>query len=130
MTHVLKGRLKVAMEEANKEKALKQVSESTLNEKVLELATVEQKVATIDKTWDLAKQKAEVLQGKLGETETKLAQVESIVSAYDKELADLKEMIKRCEQAIYNMSFNNGENSCSAIIFKPWPFGQKVGWQL
>lgn len=33
MTHVLKGWLKVAMEEADKEKALKYVAESTLNEK-------------------------------------------------------------------------------------------------
>ena len=33
MTHILKGRLKVTMEEADKEKALKQVTESTLNEK-------------------------------------------------------------------------------------------------
>ena len=69
-----------------------------------------------------------MLQGKLGETETKLAQVESIVSAYDKELADLKEMIKRCEQAIYNMSFNDGENSCGAIVFKAWPLGFFEGW--
>lgn len=41
MTHILEGQLKVAMEEVDKEKALKQVFKSTLNEKVLELATTE-----------------------------------------------------------------------------------------
>ena len=40
MTHILEGWLKVVAEEADKEKALKQVSESTLNEKVLELASM------------------------------------------------------------------------------------------
>ena len=62
MTHVLEGRLKVAMEGADKE-----------------LATVEQRAATAERTQDLAEQKANVLQGKLKETETKLAQVKSTV---------------------------------------------------
>ena len=69
-----------------------------------------------------------MLQGKLGENDTKLAQVESIVSAYDKELNDLKETIKRCGQAIYNMGFTNGENLCSAIVFKARPLRFFKGW--
>ena len=62
MTHVLEGRLKVAMEGADKE-----------------LATMEQRATTAERTQDLAEQKANVLQGKLKETETKLAHVKSIV---------------------------------------------------
>ena len=49
MTHILKGRLKVAVEEANKEKALKQVSKSILQKKVLELALMEQKAVAAKK---------------------------------------------------------------------------------
>lgn len=41
LNHVVDGRLKGIMEEANKEKALKQVAKATLNEKVLELAMTE-----------------------------------------------------------------------------------------
>ena len=42
LTHDVEGWLKGVMEEADKEKALKQVVEATLNEKVLELAMTEQ----------------------------------------------------------------------------------------
>lgn len=41
MTHVVEGRLKGVMEEADKEKALKQVVEVSLNERTLELNVVE-----------------------------------------------------------------------------------------
>ena len=42
MTHVVEGRLKGVMEEADKEKALKQVAEANLKEKTLELNIMEQ----------------------------------------------------------------------------------------
>ena len=41
MTHVVEGRLKGVMEEADKEKVLKQVTKASLNEKTLELNVVE-----------------------------------------------------------------------------------------
>lgn len=41
MIHILEGWLKVFVEEVDKEKNLKQVSESTLQENVLELALME-----------------------------------------------------------------------------------------
>ena len=40
MTHVIKGQLKGVMEEADKEKALKQVAEVSFNGKTLELNVV------------------------------------------------------------------------------------------
>ena len=67
MTHILEVQLKVATEEADKEKALKQVSESTLNEKVLELASMKQRPIVAEMAWDSTKQKAGVMQGKLGD---------------------------------------------------------------
>ena len=106
------------MEEAGKEKALKQVVESNLSEKVIELATAEQRAASIERAWGSAEQTAEALQGKLRETKTKLAQVESIVLAFDKELVDLKETMKRCEQEFYNTSFIDAENSYCKVIFE------------
>lgn len=65
MTHILEGRLKVAAKEADKEKALKQVSESTLNERVLKLASMKQRPIAAKMAQDSAKQKAGVMQGKL-----------------------------------------------------------------
>lgn len=43
MTNILKGQLKLATEEANREKAFKQVAKSTLQKKVRELAHIEQR---------------------------------------------------------------------------------------
>ncbi|KAM3732106.1 hypothetical protein ACB098_11G035600 [Castanea mollissima] len=117
MTHVVEGRLKGVVEEANKDKALKQVVEASLNEKTLELNVVEQRAVTAEKTWELAEQKAEDLQGKLGEAEIKLAEATSLVFACDKELADLKETLKTYEQVYYNMGFKDAENSTGPMIF-------------
>ena len=86
------------MEEIDKEKALKQVAESSLNEKTLVLNMAKRQATTAERSRELAKQKAEDLQGNLDEVEVKLAKVSSIVSARDKELANLKETMKNCEQ--------------------------------
>ena len=82
------------MKEADKEKALKQDAKASLNEKTLELNVVERRATTVERAQELAKQKAEDLQGKLGEAEVKLAKVLSIVFTHDKELGNLKETMK------------------------------------
>ena len=112
------------MEEADKEKALKQVAESNLNEKTLEL-NVAKRWATIA---EKAQEQAEDLQGKLGEAEVKLAKVSSIVFACDKELANLKDTMKNCEHVFYNMGFKDDENSVGAIVFQARKFGFAEGW--
>nr|POE45891.1 hypothetical protein CFP56_40927 [Quercus suber] len=127
MTHVVKGRLKGVMEEADKEKALKQVAKASLNKKTLELNVVEQRAATTKRALELAEQKAKDLQGKLSEAEVKLAEAVSLVSARDKEFADLKETLKTCEQVYYNMGFKDAENSAGPMIFQARKFGFAEG---
>ena len=75
--------------------------EATLNEKVLKLATTEQSATTVERARELAKQKMEDLQGKLGGAKLKLAEAVSIVTAYDKELANLKDTINVTPQTRY-----------------------------
>ena len=116
------------MEETNKEKALKQVFKSSLNEKTLELNVAKQQATTVERARELAEQKAEDLQGKLGEAKVKLAKVFSIVSACDKELANLKETMKNYEQVFYNMGFKDAENSTVAIVFQARKFKFVKGW--
>ena len=77
----MEGQLKGMMEEANKEKVLKQVAKATLNEKTLELNSVERRAITAERARELAEQKVKDLQGKLGEAEVKLTEVSSIISA-------------------------------------------------
>ena len=77
----MEGQLKGMMEEANKEKVLKQVAKATLNEKTLELNSIERRAITAERARELAEQKVKDLQGKLGEAEVKLTEVSSIISA-------------------------------------------------
>ena len=116
------------MEEADKEKALKQVAKATFNEKVLELATTEGKAITVERAQELAEQKMEDLQGKLEEAKIKLAEATSIVSGREKELANLKETMKICKQVFYNMGFKDTENLAGAVIFQDRRFGFSEGW--
>lgn len=88
----MEGWFKGMMEEADKEKALNQVVEANLNEKTLELCSVQHKVTTSENAWEVAEKTTEQLQTRLNETKVKLAEASSVVSAQDKELADLKEV--------------------------------------
>lgn len=128
LTHVVEGHLKGMMEEVDKEKALKQVTEVSLNKKTLELNSVERQPITVERAQELAKQKVEDLQGKLEEAEVNLAKVSSIVSARDKELADLKETMKNCGQVFYNMGFKDTKNLAKAVIFQARRLGFREGW--
>ena len=118
----MEGRLKGMMKEAGKEKALKQDAKASLNVKTLELNVVERQATTVERAQELAKQKAEDLQGKLGKAEVKLAKVLSIVFIRDKELGNLKETMKNWEQVFYNMGFKDAENSAGTVVFQARKF--------
>lgn len=96
---MVKGRLKGVIEEVDKEKALKLVIKASLQEKTLRLNVMERRATTVEKALELAKQRVEDLQGKLGKTELKLAEIASLLSTLDKELTDLKRMAKARKQA-------------------------------
>ena len=127
MTYVVKVWPKGVMEEAEKEKALKQAAEASFNEKSLELNVVKRWAITAERAQELAEQKAKDLQGKLNEVKVKLAKAVSLVSAHDKELVDLKETMKTCEQVYYNIGFKDVENSTGPMIFLARKFGFAKG---
>lgn len=78
------------MEEAEKEKAQKEVSKATLRDQITALATVEKRAAKTEKTRAAAEKRVAELEGKLGDAEVKLDQAESDNPAKDKEVAILK----------------------------------------
>lgn len=127
MTYVVEVWPKGVMEEAEKEKALKQAAEASFNEKSLELNVVKRWAITAERAQELAEQKAKDLQGKLNEVKVKLAKAVSLVSAHDKELVDLKETMKTCEQVYYNIGFKDVENSTGPMIFLARKFGFAKG---
>lgn len=65
------------------------------------------RATTTERAWELVEKSVEELQGKIGEVEVKLAEVSSIVFAWDKELTDLKETMKNCKQVFYNIGFKD-----------------------
>lgn len=127
MTYVVEGWPKGVMEEVEKEKALKQTAEASFNEKSLELNVVKRWAITAERAQELAEQKAKDLQGKLNEVKVKLAKAVSLISAHDKELVDLKETMKTCEQVYYNIGFKDVENSTGPMIFLARKFGFAKG---
>ena len=72
MTYILKGRLKGAVEEADKEKALKEVFESTFQEQIAELVTAKQRSVEVERACVATKKRVADLESKLGEVEVKL----------------------------------------------------------
>lgn len=87
---MVEGRLKDAQEEADKEKALKQVAEASLKEKTFRLNIMEQRAMMAEKALELVEQKVTKASVKLGETKLQLAETASLLFAQDKELNDYK----------------------------------------
>ena len=128
MTHVMEGRLKGIMEEADKEKALKQVSEASLNEKNLGAERSKAAGNYCREGTGVGRAKGEGSSKETREAEVKLVEAASLVSTCDKELADLKETMKTCEQVFYNMGFKDAKNSAGVVILQDRKFGFAKGW--
>ena len=77
------------MEEVDKERTFKEVSESTLWEQSTNLAASERRSTETERAHVATKKRVADLEGKLGDAEEKLAQVEGAISAKDKEIATL-----------------------------------------
>ena len=50
--------------------------------------------------------------------ELKLAEVESIISAKDKEVSELKSALKESENKFYDMGFADAENSYKPVVMQ------------
>nr|POF20743.1 hypothetical protein CFP56_65271 [Quercus suber] len=111
MTYILEGRLKGAVEEANKERALKEVSKSTLREQIVDLVAAERRFIKAGRAYAAVEKRVAYLEGKLGEAKVKLAQAESDILVREKEITDLKAAMTQSEEKFYNMGFIDVENS-------------------
>lgn len=78
LTYVLDGRLKELSEDAEREKALKEVAAATAKEKVKATKAAEKKVATSKKARVLAEKRSTEVEIKLGGIELKLVEAESL----------------------------------------------------
>ena len=129
LTHVLDRRLKELFEDAEQEKALKELVEVTTKDKAMAAEIAEKKVATFKKAKVLAEERFLELEVKVGETELKLAKAESFNITQAEELADLKVALEACENKWYNEGFADSKPLRSQSSMKLGSFGlRRGGW--
>lgn len=68
------------------------------------------------------------LEGKLGDAEVRLTQVETVISTRDKEIVDLKIVVVQSEDKCYNMGFAKTKSSSKLIMLDSWRHGFREGW--
>ena len=68
------------------------------------------------------------MEAKLGETEPKLVQVESLNLVHVDEVADLKAALEACENKWYNEGFADAKNSIEPIVHQARVQGFDEGW--
>ena len=130
MAYMMEDRLKSATEEADKEKALKEVAEATAREKSVAIQNAEERARIAEGTRILAEHKAVEMETKLGEIKLRLAEAESINSPSDKEIAELKVTLEEGENKFYNMGFTDAENSVEPVMFQSRRYGFNEGWEV
>ena len=122
ITHVLGERMKELVEEAEREKALKDVANAMAWGKGKAVEVVEKKARL------LAKRKLVDMEAKLVEIELKLAQTEILNLAHVDEVADLKAALEACEDKWYNEGFADAENSVEPVVHQVRVQGFEEGW--
>ena len=106
---------------------MKDAVEAASKERAKIAATVEKKATASDKAKALAEKRLANFEAKVGETELKLAEAESLNIARAEELADLRAALKGCESKWYNEGFANTENSVEPVINEAQKLAFKEG---
>ena len=125
---MMEDRLKDAAEEADKERALKEVAEATVKDKEKVMENVEEQIRAAEKAWTFTEQRVEELEVKLRGMELKLAKVESLNSSIAKEIVELKAALKTNKDKWYNTGFADAKNSVEPIIYQSRWYGFSEGW--
>ena len=120
--------MKELAEDAEQEKALKDVAEASAKEKTKAVVTAKKKAATSEKAKVLAEKRSLELESRLGETELKLAEAVSLNTTQAEELADLKAALEACENKWYNKGFAEAENSVELVINEARKLAFEEGW--
>ena len=121
-------RLKEAAEDADREKALKDVAVAIMKEKGKAAEAVEKKAHALEKAKALAEKRLMGMKVKLGGTELKLAEAESLNLAQADEITNLKAALEACEEKWYNEGFADAENSVEPNVYQARKHRFREGW--
>lgn len=121
-------RVKELAEEAEWEKALKDVTTTIAKEQGKAAKAAEEKAQSLEKAWLTTEKKLAEVEEKLGETELKLAKATSPNLAQANAMADLKATFETCEDKWYNEGFTDAENTVEPVVHKARVHGFREGW--
>ena len=113
---MLSERMGELAEEAERERALKDVTDATARDKGKAAEVAKKKAQSSKKARLLAEKRSAEVETKLWETELKLAQAESLNLAHVEEVAELKAALEACENKWYNEGFADAENSVEPVV--------------
>ena len=125
---MINDQLKEATKDADREKALKDVTVATAKDKGKAAEAVKKRAQASEKAQILAEQRLIEMDVKLGGTELKLTEMESLNLAQVDEITDLKAALEACEDKWYNTSFVEVENSVEPIVYQARRHGFEEGW--
>ena len=128
LTHILNGRVKELVEDAERERALKDAMKVASKERVKITTTAEKKAVTSEKAKALAEKRLVNLEAKVGETELKLAEAKIMNTVQAEELANLRAALEGCGSKWYNEGLADAENSVEPIINEARKMAFKEGW--
>ena len=120
--------MKELAEDAEQEKALKDVAEATAKEKTKAATTREKKAIASEKARVSAEKKSSELEAELGITELKLVEGASLNTVQVEELAKLKATLEACKNKWYNEGFVDVENSIEPVIQEARKLALDKGW--
>ena len=128
MAYMMEDRLKDAIEEADKERALKDVVEATVKKKDKAVENAEERTRAAKRAQALADQKVVETEVKLGGTKLKLAKAESLNLANVKEIAKLRMALEASQDKWYSVGFVDAKNSVEPIIYQSRQYRFGEGW--
>ena len=118
LVHVIEDQLKEAVEDADQERALKDVAIATAKDKGKAAKAIEKRAQVSKKARILGEQRLTEIDVKLGGTKLKLTKAESLNLAQADEVVNLKVALETCEDKWYNEGFVDAENSVEPIVYQ------------
>ena len=120
--------MKELAEDAEQEKALKDVAVATAKKKGKAVKAAKKKAQSSEKARLVAERNLAEAEDKLGAVELKLVEVASLNLAQADKIVDLKVALEACETKWYNEGFADAENSVEPIVHQARSHGFEEGW--
>jgi len=128
LAHILDGRAKELVEEADREREAWETVVKTAKEKIKVADTAKKKTAIAEKNRAMAEKRSTELLAKQNETDIKLAEAINLNMAQAEELANLRAALEACKEKWYNEGFADVENSTEPVVNQAQRLGFEAGW--